>query len=301
VFLDEDLGSYLYHYTTAEAFLAYILPNRQLKMSTFVNVNDPFESRRWACSFGTESVEDLDILKLTSTFNIQVKGAAKVLCFAQDDVNYPGGPASRRINGRGCAHPSMWERYAGGHTGVCLVFDKAVLEQDVRDSSQDGEILFGDGVTYRDIFGLEGLYIQLDALDDRSILQTMRDHQITHAKSFYFTKARDWRTECEFRWVVLTPSAETNTSRFVDIRRSLRGVILGDQFPFDAIPELGSALEGQDILLVDTFYMNGSLSYNLLEDTSAAAVSERVRVRVSIWGGLTSLESGTTSFDEGEA
>jgi hypothetical protein len=45
----------------------------------------------------------------------------------------------------------------------------------------------------------------------------MRDHQITHARSLYFYKARDWRTECEFRWVLLAPIAYMNSDRFVNV------------------------------------------------------------------------------------
>ena len=58
MFSDEHALRFHYHYTTADTFLAYILPSLRLKLSVLAAVNDPRESRDWACSVSVEQGDD---------------------------------------------------------------------------------------------------------------------------------------------------------------------------------------------------------------------------------------------------
>ncbi|MGO8871163.1 MAG: DUF2971 domain-containing protein [Acidimicrobiales bacterium] len=44
----------------------------------------------------------------------------------------------------------MWDRYAGGHSGVCLAFDIDTLEDDIAQAVADKGELLHHGIYYDD-------------------------------------------------------------------------------------------------------------------------------------------------------
>jgi hypothetical protein len=84
--------------------------------------------------------------------------------------------------------------------------------------------------------------------------ETLLAHQEEHHAGLYFSKSPDWASECEFRWVQLNTPNEDYV--FVDVRRSLAGVIFGSDYATESIEMVRREL-GDGILLGQVRYVNG--------------------------------------------
>lgn len=258
VFTDDFAHRYLCHYTSREAFLSYILPSMQLRMSRFSNVNDPRESRQWVCNLMVP--DDLmdaewDVLALSRRFTEHMKSNAKLLCVSQDDPALNAN-RSNHMYGRAYAHPSMWDRYGGQHGGVCLMLDAAELHRAVQLASTDRGDLVSSPVAYADQPPAEPAAYTLSASDlhERGETAVFNQHQREHRRTLYFSKASDWAPEFEYRWVLFDQS---NTDVYIDIRTSLRGVVLGEDFPSHAADMVARTLQPSVDHLSRIMYRNG--------------------------------------------
>ena len=162
--------AYLYHYTTAETALTKIMPQRKLRAGSFLYMNDPREAKRWNLSFrhhlsdesikaycSEQGVAENDIRKTVSRI---AQSSAHLICFSMD--NLPRREDSSNFGnetGRGFAHSAMWSHYAARHAGVCLIFDKRILERAIRASEKKaqwaqgsrGLWIYHGEVSYRDV------------------------------------------------------------------------------------------------------------------------------------------------------
>lgn len=262
MFTDEHALRFHYHYTTAHAFLTYILPSLRLKLSVLAAVNDPRESRDWTCSVSGEPGDDSSEMPSTEEFfayqvdfTRRLRDTVHVACFAATppDLNYE---RQDHRYGHGYAHPSMWDRYAGGHSGVCLMLDIRELRADFeRSVGADGRIV--DGPVNYGPAGAEGIRaynVRWRAILDKGIDAAMRQHRESHWRELYFRKSADWRTEFEYRYVLLNDGAPGD--KFVDVSSSLKGVIFGDLSSPDAIATVKATL-GEGVQYARVFYQNG--------------------------------------------
>lgn len=258
VFTDDDAHRYVCHYTTAETFLKHILPTLQLRLSRFGTVNDPRESREWTCTLMVpdELMErEWDVVGLSRRFTEFMKANAKLLCVTRDDPDLDPTRASH-LYGRAYAHPSMWDRYAGAHSGVCLMLDVELLGEAVARAADGRGDLYRIGVSYADQPSSEITAYTLSArdIDARGELAVFADHQRRHHGALYFRKSKDWASEFEYRWVLLDSSAD---DVFVDVSAALSGVVFGEAFPIGAMGMVAQILAGQPVTLGRIKYRNG--------------------------------------------
>jgi len=258
MFTDADAHLYVSHYTTAEVFLTHILPTMKIRMSSFAQVNDPRESRGWLCGLSVPDKlmdREWDIVALSTRFTDYMKKNAKLLCLTRDDPEFELNPANH-LYGRSYAHPSMWDRYASNHSGVCLMFDWDKLGTAVLTSADGRGETYRIAVSYDDIPPGEHAAYHLNASEivEHGEETVFRDHQLSHHGTLYFRKSRDWASEFEYRWVVLDTQ---DTDIFVDISDCLAGVVFGDAFAPHAIPMVANVLAEKQIHLAQIKYRNG--------------------------------------------
>jgi hypothetical protein len=259
MFRDEDAGRFVFHYTTMETFLGHILPMRRLRLSPFNEVNDPRESKDWFCSLTVDSgePEDWDLFEISQEFTAALKGSAKVLCVTRDDpALHPQRLA--HLFGRGYAHSRMWDRYAGRHTGVCLAFDIDTFGDDIAVSVAHKGQLIHMGVSYSDmpVAEVAAFNVRTSAISELGLAGALRVHREKHHGALYFSKSTDWATEFEYRWVLLSDHADQY--EFVDVRRSLAGVIFGPDYPEESIAMVKHVLDDASVVLARLRYMNGN-------------------------------------------
>lgn len=226
-----DPGLFLYHYTTKEAGLGNILPQRHLRLGPLSWTNDPRERQQWIVSLsgGPDPLpQPGEFQRIVYETDRLIKTRAKVVCLSRDDPDGMRKPPHENF-ARGWAHSRMWAQYAGGHTGLCLVFERARLG-DAMDPLRAFGRVWGEPVLYAnvppsevDAATLYDINIRRDGLED-----AVKAHIAQHYRALFFVKNLDWANEWEYRWVT---DSGAPAPMFVDISSALVAVIVGADFP----------------------------------------------------------------------
>jgi hypothetical protein len=244
-------GSCLYHYTRLSTALENILPEWLLRLNPFSKMRDPRESRRWgfeATGFKQYDHIDMDededaeaMEELRRFMELQLKGEAlkdhfKVLSLTRDDPRERD--ADSAIFGRGFAHPRLWEHYADNHRGVCLCFDYDGLHRALRhDLAPRGQLHCGPVVYVDADIAVEARQFLMDKTWGMAIDAALDAHVENHLAELFFTKLKDWETECEYRFVLKTNDTEPVPAA---VTESLRAIIVGDDVSPSYIPALSA-------------------------------------------------------------
>lgn len=227
--------SYLYHYTSAEIALKYIIANRTLQLGRYVGTNDPKESKMWEFDLGTNGAADLGSYKMAEMsewLSAALKGKAKIACFAMDSGELSGNHL-KDICRRGFSKPRMWAQYGDNHAGVCLVFDRKKLSELVEEEFSCKHLVLSGPVTYTNREVIRNFYdpddqqytINLDHLEKVGREAYVRDHLRTHYRRLFFEKMEDWRDESEWRFVIFS---KNDKNFYLDYKDSLVGIVFGE-------------------------------------------------------------------------
>jgi hypothetical protein len=236
---------YLYHYTTREAAIGSILRASQIRFNLFRQTNDPREAKDWWFTYTSSEEFPGDAESATKLFveaTRLAKATTKVLCLTRDNPEAVGRTGEDEF-GRGYAHPRMWAQYAGGHTGVCLMFNRAQLAEDIEHHLRPKGDLYGDAVIYADTApdDFEAFHLDYDKVLKVSLEAVIAEHVAKHYRALFFRKNLDWATELEYRWILRSPEP---VAEFVPIRESLRAVVIGHDFPGDDLDALKYLAQG---------------------------------------------------------
>jgi hypothetical protein len=241
----DDPDRYLYHYTTSHAALGSILPTQRLRFGLARYMNDPREAKSWLFSL-RGGKGDHDLLAINQAAADVLQRTAKLLCFARDDPERTRPGSGVEIFGRGFAHPAMWAHYAGGHSGVCLIFDRAMLHERIETEwrEQSDWMLYAGNVTYRDYGSdeIDAFSLAGDRIDAVGLDIALAEHFETYHAVLFFRKNEDWSGEFEYRWLLQSPDP---VPKFIAIGDSLVGVVVGEHFPavdHDSLEHLTQAL-----------------------------------------------------------
>lgn len=252
-FDDEDL---LYHYTSAPVAVESILRTGELRLGQFAFTNDPRESRSWQMSASLPEGFDMkteDFMKLSEEADGMLRRSVKLACFTQDDA-----PRDDRggESGRGFAHSSLWSHYGGGHTGVCIGFQRDLLGRLASQLSQLGSYFHGP-VSYVDDASPphHATHIDLGQVEEFGLDAVLTARIRGNWERLFFTKDLDWETEREYRCVVLSPDPEP---LYIDVSDCIRVVVLGDAFPPGQVATVHHAIDGIGNVEVTAIrYQNG--------------------------------------------
>jgi hypothetical protein len=208
----------------------------RLRLSTYGRMRDPLENQRWRFTFAGSGprpeddrvlLEQIDGYKvIEEELNASVRDRSHLLSLTVDVEPDPEG--EREPFCRGWARARMWEQYAERHRGVCLAFDKERLTENLM-ASVSGLVVYSQKVIY-DGRGLMTPIIEHQAVGEPGFAA---DYINQNSGSLFFTKARDWETEHEYRFVVLASDEEPIS---IDYGDALTAVIAGDQMPRWEIP-----------------------------------------------------------------
>lgn len=224
-----DTSDYIYHYTTIDSLIKYILPQKRLRFSRLDSTNDP-EEKRWhipQCCNDTGMDEDVFIKKAERNAYISVLIAlhSRILCFSQDNNGH--NQFSGLYMGKGFARPRMWAQYSQNHTGACLVFNKQKVVNWFNKKYKDA-IHFSGNIHYEPIIQLisEMPYAQTLLASELSMSNEAiaADRINKYHDIYFFSKHMDWAEENEFRLMV---KPQKDTDIFLDIDGLLECIILG--------------------------------------------------------------------------
>jgi Protein of unknown function (DUF2971) len=134
-----------------------------------------------------------------------------------------GEDAAEGTYGRGFARSRLWELYAGGGSGVCLVLRKnetvrAIVPQlEALGRTAHGPVRYANERTHTNVmFSFEELFVgDVEAIADRIAEQ--------YLEKLFLTKNTEWESEREYRFVVRSPAAY----EYVDVSSALVAVCRG--------------------------------------------------------------------------
>ncbi|HPE10614.1 MAG TPA: DUF2971 domain-containing protein [Saprospiraceae bacterium] len=237
----------LFHYTSMQKALEYILPNQILRLSPPSNTDDPQEYNSWLIGLlGWSLPEDiLEVWSETATkFNQRIKKNTFLSCFCSNLIQDPGEDSPKPENALGYKKSRMWSQYGDHHRGVCLAFSRQSLIQLVEES---GKQSWCSPVEYKQN-GMDpnALIFNGNDLVNKGVEQSIDEHLSRHSSSIFFTKDIDYCNESEYRIVIC--EADANEGYFdLGISDALKGIILGDRFNEVYIPSVTSVSHGYPI------------------------------------------------------
>ncbi len=219
--------------------LESILYNGILKLSILSRTDDPQEYNTWMIGLVGWSIPDIivnnDYPYTKTAVNNIIKNNAFIICFCTNaDVKiedeYDEIDEKKQL---GYFKSRMWSQYGDHHKGICLVFSKKSLLKEVLAKYPRAKYSMVD---YSYFDGLDPAAITLDS---SKLTSNYSEAALTHIESnfdkIFFTKNFDYKDESEFRIVVIDQK-ETNEFKEINIRKCLKGVILGDNLPDSYLP-----------------------------------------------------------------
>ena len=249
-----ESGSFLYHYTRLATAIEHIIPSQRLALQPFAGMNDPREAREWNVSTTGSGGNRFGVKEFWNAYEVtnRLKQTCKLVCFTADATpDAEGEPEFAR----GYARPRMWAHYAEDHRGVCLLFDRDALHERLTSTFEGrGELFFGS-VAYADRgIPLHVLDLNVGTILDRGLESVLDSLVKSHSTELFFSKARDWATETEVRYLLRTP---TEGAEFVSIEGTLRAVCMGDALSPEYEPSLRSLCTEFDLDLLKIEWDNG--------------------------------------------
>lgn len=258
----------IYHYTKLETALEYILPSATIRLGSIGITNDPRESKDWGFAVMSPP-QDLtpekfleEMAELQNIANHIRRKEWWFLSTCQDDPNLIV-PKLEHVDfshfDYGFARASMWAHYAQNHRGICLEFDGLALNEAINSAVVPGDLVFSGAVEYNDEFNFARMRHRGDALQiswpdvsKNNIVDGMRQHILARYDLFFLEKTKDWKVEQEFRWLVNSQRGPVE----VDIRKSLRSIVVGTDFPSVYGPSIKSLAEKLKVRLERMFWTN---------------------------------------------
>lgn len=234
IFNEDDAKKYLYHYTTIEKLLLYILPQKELKFSNIRYTNDPYESYER----GFHMCDDLNLMEREREIYMKVflenqkkfadtlRNEIRIICCSKDAL--PQTYDVIRNSGRGFLKPRMWAQYANNNKGVCLVLNKNKLIKQFENNFKDTFHISKDIVYEFNYEMIERSYnaytFNTSELKDSTFEQVVENKIINFSDIYYFSKHPDWKEENEYRFLVRADSGADLTLKLDGI---LESIILG--------------------------------------------------------------------------
>lgn len=156
-------------------------------------------------------------------FNI-LKNNTRIISFSSDDKCL-----QLDSNGRnGYGHPRLWAQYGENHKGICLLFSKEKITKTINTKLTPYKNKWVQAIDY--------IPQSVEKCKERITItpnETKDLYQffINNYEQIFFTKMKDWESESESRAVVF-PVEENNEDLYIPIEESIRGIIVGVDFPF---------------------------------------------------------------------
>lgn len=213
----------IYHYTTPETALSYILKNMKLRLSPRSQSSDPIENTEHFFSYsgGIHGIGiPAEALQLTNEVK-EILRKTKQVCFCKNnsikDENTLTFPPFEKY---GFAKPRMWDQYGDKYKGVCLAFSLKKLLENAAKVNIKGDNL--DYITYRESEERH------HSIDTNKLAQDGYDkykqEYLNYLIGQLFNKHNDYIHENEYR---LCSFADGNYD-YIDIKDALKGVIISN-------------------------------------------------------------------------
>jgi len=206
----------LFHYTKTNVFFENILSEMKLRLSPLGFMNDPMEYKEPLFTYSeigdalmNQQLEN-DAKKALTSLKLE---ECKIACFC----------VNRKNQTKGYLRSRMWSQYGDNHTGVCLVFSKETIQNQIDDNYKFKNVEY-----ITEPFPLNDYNIELGMVNYNGIDMYFNHFFEQQYKNIFFKKIDDYRDESEYR--LLRRVKDTSiVYDYIDINSSLKGIIIGDR------------------------------------------------------------------------
>jgi hypothetical protein len=247
-------GPWLAHYTLAATAFEHIIPKGQLRLSPYRLMRDPAENKDLLPAAAAPRGQEHPVQEyLAAVGKLKDERDRVRLLSLTADVHY-----ERHAKVFGCcwARPRLWEQYADAHRGVCLVFQRALLEEALQNGLGEDRVSFGEvEYTPEGISDSAATFLHDQRLMDAATRdEAMARYLIDHRDELFFLKSEDWAAEHEVR-AVLTGSDDEYAH--AGYGQALVAVVLGEGFPRWQIAGAREVCEKAGTALAQVRWLNG--------------------------------------------
>jgi hypothetical protein len=237
---DKHIASHdaIFHYTRLPTAIEKILSDGRFRLGQLRDMNDPREYKfkllgmiGW--SLPPEAPDLYD--KCHPVIDRIVRHECRIGCFC---TNQKGPILSEDRSTledpipstNGWSKSRMWSQYGENQHGICLVFSRKYLEEELHRHTAEVEWIKCDSVTYsvKERMSVQSLNMDGNRLIKEGVEPYCRSHVEQEAHELFFTKHVDYRDESEYRISAHDPR---NAVEYVDIGSSIKGIIAGDRTP----------------------------------------------------------------------
>lgn len=230
----------LAHYAKMETVIEYILPQNKLLINELYKTNDPVESKNsFDQCFGAI---DASIAKNGESLVAQIFSMFRRSSSLKKDykkmirsISFSTNTSEKKAHGL----PTMWAHYGQNHKGICLVFDRIIIER-----------LFEDQFNSK----FKQNPISYDKLKlptfKNEVIENSEEFFLKHAEKLFFTKDSDWGSESEYRFVVVKENCcptkdetDINKCYLKNIDEALIAIVLGIDFNENYLPSVEKILQ----------------------------------------------------------
>jgi hypothetical protein len=221
---------YLCHYTKKDT-ARIILENMSLKFGKVCKSNDPIEIKRFGLTIdgGGDIIEEIEQeKKLNHELNSYLNNILRIIAFSigqiknmngdPDDDGVEVDPVDDIIEQASLDWfykrppyylPRMWAQYGENHEGVCFIFNKTELVNQVKRNLRNNFILKHGRIKYCDLLKNDVLLnmavthvFQEYEIDFNNIKKTVQKYLNKNFKCNYFIKDSNWKDEQEYRFLM---------------------------------------------------------------------------------------------------
>lgn len=259
--MDSYIDNTLFHYTSLDTFMKYILPTKKLKLGRIMNSRDPNEYHSFGIYFmnGEPLQNDISFENFLNAARA-LKLNSQYLCFCLPEIKQIGSNYYMR---RGYDKPKLWELYGDNHRGVCIKLNKArVISEFTAKMAglQNGQIAY-DKITYKDIVHksqaiepqtLKSYYLDVGHFDEADFIEVFK-------QSFFFQKDYDYQDENEFRLAYITSLQQEDLR--IDISNAVTALYFGDKVEIGFIEYYKKQLmkEFPELKITHIHWFNGTI------------------------------------------
>lgn len=232
-----DTSKYLYQYRNCKDALKYMLcDDGKILLNQLKYVNDPRESKFKGFGLYGGEFENDEVPKYFNAVSDHFTSCVKIACFSKDDVRISTPPYSTPEPFlRGYAKPKMWATYGDNHKGVCLIFHKNQLIENLAKLSLPSEKFYHGDVGYDKFVETAGVKMWRTLMPEGAfsfkgarlkshfkdyILEQIEEHHVR----YFFWKHEDWRSEDEYRLVIY---GERKEVAFLPCQNTIAGIAVG--------------------------------------------------------------------------
>lgn len=226
----DKIGEYIpgevCHYTKMSTALTKILPNKQIRLGSLHETNDPLETQdrihEWINNPGNPWEPVGRIINLMQLIQIEKLNIKVFSTCCHHNPFWNGTFKQSKLYKYGFSRFSMWAHYSKRHKGVCIIFDGNALNNHIKHEVGDEDRVRHGFVKYNYEESL------------RPIQGENIDEIWDNYKPNFLCKSPDWKPEHEFRWLARIDRKDL----LVPIENAIKAVIVGQDFDMECLPLL---------------------------------------------------------------